>query len=143
MAPPSDAQLVNDPALLTTFKLVIGQYRLAEKTVLRTLDPNDVARVSDFAQAEALADVIQSIEALRAQGLYQELVVEQLDLQQAVMLDAGQTVGALAQERYTLRTYQPVAGGDQLVDEEIFDRAVVYRLVNSESGWRVELVRPL
>lgn len=106
------------------------------------MDPAAVEQLPAFAHGEALADILARIEALRTQGLYQELTVQQLDVQQVVLRD-GQMAGALVHEQYTLRTYQPAADGDRLVDEEVFDGTIVYGLIYLDARWKVERVRPV
>lgn len=134
-------QVITDPAQLTAFKLVIGQYRLAEKAALRTLDPAVVEQLPAFAHGEALAAIMEQIEVLTAQGLYQELVVQQLNVQQVMLWD-NQTAGVMVHEEYTLWTYLS-SDGEHLVDEEMFERAVVYSLIYLDSRWKVERIRPV
>lgn len=126
---------------MTRFKLAIGEYRLAEKAALRTLDPAVVEQLATFAHGEALTAIMECIEVLRDQRLYQELTVQQLDVQLA-LLWGDQTAGVKVQEEYTLRTYQPAADGDRLVDEEAFEGSIVYGLIYLESRWKVERIRP-
>lgn len=102
-----------------------------------------VEQLATFAHGEALASVTEHIEGLRAQGLYQELVVRQLDVQQAVLREGGQTAGALVLENHVLRTYQPAADGDRLINEEGFDGQIVYGLIYLDGRWKVERIRQL
>lgn len=143
VTPAMTPELITSPDELTTFKLAVGQFRLAEKNALKTLEPAVVEQLATFADSEALAAVVERIEELRAQGLYQELVVRQLDVQQAVVRDGGQTAGVLVLENHILRTYQPAADGDRLVDEEGFDGQIVYGLIYLDGRWKVERIRLL
>ncbi|MBM4026034.1 MAG: hypothetical protein FJ280_11610 [Planctomycetes bacterium] len=125
---------------LIEFKIAIGEYRLAEKAALRRLDPAAIEQLPTFAHGEALAAVMERIEQLKADGLYQELSVQQLDIQQVVLRD-HRTAGALVQERYSLRTYRAAVDGDRLIDEEVFEGVVVYGLIYADWRWKVERIR--
>lgn len=138
--PTATPRVITDPAELTRFKLAIGEYRMAEKAALRTLEPAVVEQLATFAQGEALVAIMERIEVFRDQGLYQELTVQQFDVQQAVMWD-DQTAGVLVQEKHALRTYWRAADGGQWVDEQTYDGSVVYRLIYLYSGWKVECIR--
>lgn len=135
-------QVITKSEELIRFKLAIGEYRLAEKAALRTLDPAVIEQLPTFAHGEALAAIMERIEQLKTQGLYQELIVQQLDVQKAMMPDDW-LAGVLVQERYTLRTYQPAADGDRLVEEEVFDEKIVYVLIYVDSRWKVEHIHPV
>ena len=101
-----------------------------------------VEQLATFAHGEALAAIVERIEMLKAQGLYQELTVQQMDVQQAVVWE-GQTAGLLVQEKYTLRTYQLATDRDRLVDEEAFEGTIVYGLIYLDSRWKVERICPV
>jgi hypothetical protein len=100
--------------------MAIEKYYLAEKAALQTLNPDVVAQLPVFAHGEALDDIRKRVEMLRAQGLYQELTVQQRDVQPEVVQD-GEISGILVREQYTVRTYQLAPDGDRLVDEKLFD----------------------
>jgi hypothetical protein len=72
--------------------------------------------------------------------VYQELIVEYLDVQQVVVWE-GRRAGALAREKYTLRTYRLAADRDRLVDETMFEGDIVYGLIYRDSRWKVTIVR--
>lgn len=134
--------VITDPAMLATYQLAIAQYRLAEKAALKSLDPAVVAQLAVFAHGEALTGVTDQVASLIAQGRYQELTVQRLEVQQALLYE-GQSAGVLVSETYTLRTYEPAEGGDRLVNEETYDGNIVYVLIYLESRWKVERIRRL
>jgi hypothetical protein len=140
--PFSNSQSIANPTQLTEFETAIEKYYRAEKAALQTLDPNVVAQLPVFAHGEALDDIRRRVEMLRVQGLYQELIVQQQDVQPEVLQD-GEIVGVLAQEKHTVRTYQLTPDGDRLVDEKVFDGKIVYGLIHRGSRWKVDRVRPV
>ena len=95
-----------------------------------------------FAQGEALAAIMERIGWLRAEGLYEELTVQQLDVLQ-VVLWGDQMAGARVQEKCTRRTYRPADEGDHLVEEETFDGTNIYALIYQDLRWKVERIRPV
>ena len=135
-------QVVAGQAGLTEFKLAIGRYRLAEKEALKSPDSAALEQLSDFAHGEALAAVLDRVEQLKAQGHHAELIVQQMDVQTAVLQD-DQTAGVLVQEKRTLRTYQPSVDGDRLIEEEVFEGRIVYGLTHLDSHWKVERIRSM
>lgn len=107
---------------------------------MRAQAPNVMELLTAFADGEALADVQRRVEMIKSQGMYHELIVERMDVQQVVVWE-DERAGALVREKYTLRTYQPTAHGDRLVDEAIFEGDIVYGLIHQDSRWKVATVR--
>jgi len=107
---------------------------------LRTQTQNVMEQLTAFADGEALAAVQRRVEMLKSQGVYQELIVEYMDVQQVVVWE-GRRAGALAREKYTLCTYRLAADGDRLVDETMFEGDIVYGLIYRDSRWKVTIVR--
>ena len=134
---PATPQVITDPAQLTAFELAIAQYRQAEKAALVTLDPAVVEQLPVFVHGEALAAIVERIESLRAQALYQELTVQQLDVLQVTLWE-DQAAEAVVKEQYTLRTYRSGVEGDRGGDENAFDETAVYGLIYVDGRWKVE-----
>ena len=133
-------EVVTDPARLTTFNLAIAGYRLMEKEALKAPGTPSPERWAAVADGETLAALAQQMETLQGQGLYQELVVTQLDIQQAVLRD-DRSAGLLVRERDTLQTYRSGTKGSGLVGTEEFDGTTVYSLIYLDSRWKVERIR--
>jgi hypothetical protein len=147
--PSAQPAVTPTPRIVTTrapelieFRIAIAEYRLAEKAALRRLDPAASEQLPTFAHGEALAAVRERVEQLKADGLYQELGIQRLEVQQVVLRDP-QIAGAMVQERYILRTYRAAVEGDRLIDEEVFDGIVVYGLIYADRRWKVERIRLL
>jgi hypothetical protein len=141
-ATPVFPQVVTDQAHLLEFKLAIGRYRLAEKAALKSPDSAAVEQLPDFAYGEALAAVLGGVEQLRVKGVYQELTVQQMDVQTAI-LQNDQLAGVLLREKHTLRTYRPSPDGSLLIEEDMFEGPIVYGLTYIGSQWKVERVQPV
>jgi hypothetical protein len=98
----------------------------------------------NHATGEALEKLRLTMALLRDAGARQELTTPQLDLEWAAWGDdRQQSVVVSVREKYTLRAYRSGADGPQLLYEQPpFDGRIIYRLILSESRWKVERIRP-
>ncbi|MBX3013597.1 MAG: hypothetical protein KF832_18900 [Caldilineaceae bacterium] len=120
------------------FRQLIVDYRRAERAALQTLDPNVLAQLPVFTSGEALAAINQQVEALRAAGQYQILVIEEIQVMHMIL---EPTIGVLTQERHTLQTFTHTGDGDRLAEQEMATMNVVYGIGNEAGRWKINRVR--
>lgn len=139
--PDSVDTLVSTTTLMSTstptpdFYELIVDFRRAERAALQTLDTNVLAQVPVFAHGEALAAIQQQVQALRAAGQYEVLIVEDVQVEQVM---PGAVVGVLVNERHSRQTFERSAGGDHLLAQEVNNFSVIYGFVEDSGRWKID-----
>jgi len=142
--PTATARPTETPTLTATwtptpdFRPLLVDYRRAERAALQSLDVTVLAQLPVFASGEALDIINGQVEALRAAGQYQILLVEEIQIVQVML---GPTIGVLTRERHTEQTFAHTTDGDRLVAQATTTLSVVYGLINEDGRWKINRVR--
>lgn len=137
--PTPTPRIITDQAGLTTFRLAIASYRLAEKQARQNPANVDATTLSDVAAGEALESLLSEIEALRTHNQYEILTASPLTITQVQVSHNG-TAGALVWEQYSVVTYVRGVDSDEKIDENTFDGMAIYGLVLQEGRWKVDKI---